>query len=45
MHTAAYNENVACDSRRRKNVPRHILFWSYNVESSASTCACTMVEV
>ena len=26
MHTAVYKEDVASDHRRRKNVPRHILF-------------------
>jgi len=25
MRTAAYKVGVACDRRRRKNVPRHIL--------------------
>ena len=25
MRTAAYNDNVASDRRRRQNVPRHIL--------------------
>ena len=26
MRTAAYNADVASDRRRRKNVPRHILY-------------------
>ena len=26
MRTAAYNVDVASDRRRRKNVPRHILY-------------------
>ena len=26
MRTAAYEEDVASDRRRRENVPRHILF-------------------
>ena len=31
MHTAAYKVDVASDRRRRENVPKHILCFSYAV--------------
>ncbi len=44
MRTAAYKVGVASDRRRRKNVPRHILFY-YPIPPSAIPRISTIKQI